>query len=268
MPFTLAHPAAAVPLRRYLGRFSVFSALVIGSMVPDSAYFLSWSIARSDSHSFFGLFWYCLPIGLIAYVLFHVVLKGPLLALMPSAVLRRLGDYSSTFRALPLVPWSAVVVSLLCGSATHLLWDAFTHENGPGVIAFPILEPHLFSVGYYDVNIYRLLQHGSTLLGLALLTFWLWRWLATTPPRPASLPLVLSKTQQYVVIAVIAGLCIGAGLWAGSKAIHATVDLRMFANFTRRAIIAALPTATFALVVYSIAWHTVRWRVVNDGADG
>src|SRR5262245_16929384 len=174
MPFTLAHPAAAVPLRGYLGRFGVLSALVIGSMAPDSSYFLPWSVARSESHSFFGLFWYCLPIGLLCYVLFHVVLKGPLLALLPTAILRRLGDHALTFRALPLVSWSAVVVSLLCGAATHLLWDGFTHENGPGVIAFPILESHLFYVGYYDVNVYRLLQHGSTLVGFTLLTFWLW----------------------------------------------------------------------------------------------
>jgi hypothetical protein len=78
LPFTFAHSAAAVPLRHVLGRFGVLSALVIGSIAPDLAFVLPIGVARLDSHSLAGLFWFCLPAGLLTYLLFHRVLKGPL----------------------------------------------------------------------------------------------------------------------------------------------------------------------------------------------
>ena len=40
MPFTLAHPAAVIPLCGILRRASVPSALIIGSMAPDLVYFV------------------------------------------------------------------------------------------------------------------------------------------------------------------------------------------------------------------------------------
>src|SRR5262245_46796273 len=137
MPFTFAHPAAAVPLRGVLGRYGVLSALVIGSLTPDFPYFLPLDIPREVSHSLPALAWFCLPMGLLVYVLFHVFLKGPLLALLPPATLCRLGPYTSRFQSLPQASWTAVIVSLLCGAVTHLLWDAFTHNNAPAVRAFP-----------------------------------------------------------------------------------------------------------------------------------
>lgn len=39
MPFTISHAAAVLPFARFFKRERVFSALVIGSMVPDFGYF-------------------------------------------------------------------------------------------------------------------------------------------------------------------------------------------------------------------------------------
>ena len=46
MPFTLSHPAAVIPLRRW----GIFSALIIGSIMPDSVYFLPFM----DEHDRFA----------------------------------------------------------------------------------------------------------------------------------------------------------------------------------------------------------------------
>jgi len=62
LPFTLAHPAAVLPLRR---TGLVFSALVVGSMAPDFPYFLSVSDAIRWGHSTRGVFLFCLPFGLL-----------------------------------------------------------------------------------------------------------------------------------------------------------------------------------------------------------
>jgi hypothetical protein len=68
MPFTLAHAAATVPLLRLLGSRGVFSALVIGSMAPDFAYFLPLGVRRGQSH------------GLAARALLWVVVAGAFLS--------------------------------------------------------------------------------------------------------------------------------------------------------------------------------------------
>ena len=47
MPVTIAHPIAAIPLRRPLGRLGVLSALVIGSITPDVPFFLPFSLHRT-----------------------------------------------------------------------------------------------------------------------------------------------------------------------------------------------------------------------------
>jgi hypothetical protein len=40
MPFTFAHPAAVLPLRRFCPDRLVWSALVIGTVSPDLEYFV------------------------------------------------------------------------------------------------------------------------------------------------------------------------------------------------------------------------------------
>ena len=71
--------------------------------------------------------------------------------------------------------------SLLIGALTHLAWDGFTHASGAGVQAVGVLHAQLFSIGRYPVFVYKLLQHTSTLMGIALLTAWVWRWLEQAP---------------------------------------------------------------------------------------
>ena len=121
MPYPFAHPAAVLPLARPLGRFAVPSALAIGSMAPDFWYFVPL-LERDESHSLVGLAWFCLPAGLLAYALFHLLLKQPLIALLSP----RLGCFTPA--GLPQVPWRAVIVSLMVGALTHLVWDALTHS--------------------------------------------------------------------------------------------------------------------------------------------
>src|SRR5882672_6336607 len=70
MPFTLAHPAAVLPLRRW-PRLD-FVALVIGSMTPDFGYYLLLPDMRLETHSFAGSLETCLPVGLLLVLLFHI----------------------------------------------------------------------------------------------------------------------------------------------------------------------------------------------------
>lgn len=260
MPFTFAHPAAAVPMLHPLGRYGVLSALVIGSLTPDLAYVLPVSVSRHESHTLAALLWFCLPVGVLSYLLFHLVLKGPLLGLLPLFALRRMGVYASTFRSLPAVPWSAVIVSLLCGASTHLLWDAFTHADAPAVAAFPLLQTHLFWLGAYPVYVYKVLQHGSTCLGLLLLSWWSWRSLDRASIHLVSLPITLSRSQRLLAVAVIAGLPAVVGLSAGVQALEASAGVVGLQAFAGRAVFSGLPVLALVVVAYSVGWHVWRLR--------
>jgi len=261
MPFTFAHPAAAVPLACHLGRYGVLSALVIGSITPDLVYVLPFPVARSESHGVTGLLWFCLPAGLVSYVLFHSLLKGPLLGLLPPFALSRMGAHAARFRSLPSVPWAAVIVSLLCGAATHSLWDSLTHRDAPAVKALPMLQTHLFSVGAYSVHVYKLLQHGSTCVGLLLLAWWLWRWLEHAPVNATPLPVTLSPLQRLLVASMIVLLTTAVGLWAGMQTLGSLTGVLALQAFAGTAVFSALPAFALVVTVYSVGWHFWRWFI-------
>src|SRR3954465_14023561 len=86
MPFTLSHPAAILPLRKYLP----LSALLIGSMSPDFEYPLRLAAVSRFSHSLPAIFYFCLPVSLLLLLLFHRLIKRPALELLPPYLRRRI----------------------------------------------------------------------------------------------------------------------------------------------------------------------------------
>ncbi len=216
MPFTLAHPAAIVPLvpalQRRLGERAVLSALIVGSMVPDIAFLLPIGVSRAQSHSFAGLFWCCLPVGLATYLLFHWLLKAPLIDLLPHYAYSRLHPYA---RPAAAISWRLLPVILLCigiGDLTHIAWDSFTHRGSFAVRTFPFLRVHLFSGGGFWIYLYTALQWICSFIGLALLAWWARRWIAATP-QPGTAPASpLSPHTQIGVVAFI--LCAAAAMAA------------------------------------------------------
>src|SRR5262245_12034783 len=82
MPWTFAHPAAVLPLRRYCPAPLNFPALIVGSMTPD----LGYHILRKDfafyAHSLRGSVLLCLPTALVLLGLL-CLLRKPLCYLLP-----------------------------------------------------------------------------------------------------------------------------------------------------------------------------------------
>jgi hypothetical protein len=169
VPYAIAHPVAVIPLARALGRFAVPSALAIGSVMPD-AWYLVPGIGRPLSHSAPGLFLFCLPAGLLAYLAFHLLFKEPLLRRLPPGIASRARAFACA--GLPRAAWLAVCANLVLGAATHQVWDAFTHPGPFSRHALPFL----------DAQAMRILQHGSTVVGGALLAWWIVRKLSAVPP--------------------------------------------------------------------------------------
>jgi hypothetical protein len=71
----------------------------------------------------------------------------------------------------PLVRAGWVLLSLVLGIATHLVWDSFTHGDGYVVTHVPLLGTSLAG----DLTWARALQHVSTVAGLVIIGIYLWR---------------------------------------------------------------------------------------------
>lgn len=237
MPFTLAHPAAAIPLCGPMRRFGVLSALVIGSMTPDLVYFAPMGISRVQSHSLLGLFWFCIPFGVAAYVLFHLLLAPVLVHVLPTAIGGRLPPALMT-GTIPAESRAGIVLSIIVGAGTHLIWDSATHDSGLLVGVFPALSATLFEVGGYRVFVYKLLQHGSTFLGGGAILFWICRWFLSTtpgaepPPRKSRRAVWLSRFVLFAVPLLVGAVSalgeFGTGGWLDS--LRAPVGQFIFAG--------------------------------------
>ncbi len=167
MPFTAAHPALVLPLMRL--RWLSASGLVAGAIAPDFEYFLRAKLVGTFGHSPLGLVLFAMPMGILLAGGFHLLVLPPLLAAAPH---RLVGGLARARTALPTLNASGLAVlgtSALIGAATHVLWDSFTHKTGWFVAGSPFLRRAVDLPGIGPIALYRVLQHGSTLVGLGIL---------------------------------------------------------------------------------------------------
>jgi hypothetical protein len=177
MPFTISHIAAVLPARRWLRHGGLFSAAVIGSMAPDFGLLLPFHLARGATHGVRALLSFCLPAGLLAWWLYQILIKPAWAEVLPGGWRLRAARAAPAARLADPLAWLAAGAAMLFGAATHLCWDAFTHEDGRGVHMLPFLDDYYGpELAGHPIHLYRLLQHGSSLLGLAAVVFAAWRW--------------------------------------------------------------------------------------------
>jgi len=258
VPLTIAHSVAAIPLRRPLGRLGVLAALVIGSIMPDLPLFLPLPFGRNTTHSAIALLWFCLPAGVLAYLLYDLVLDRPLRALMPEGFQRRLALAGRDAR--PAVWSPSVLVSLLLGAATHSAWDSFTHGGSAGVGEWlPVIETRLFTVSGYTVYVFSVLQHLSTTVGMTVLAVWIWRWYQRAPQADVAVQGLMSSTRR-ALLAVIALVVVIAASAAAASRPPAEPTLRHLQPLARRVVVSSLTALVGAVTVYAVGWHWLRSR--------
>jgi hypothetical protein len=247
MPFTLSHPVAVLPLRGPMGRFAVLPALVVGSMAPDLPYYLGGVVPRDVTHTLASVLWFSLPAGWLAYLVFQHVLRRPAVFLLPAPLRRRLRPEGRVENAL------AVSLSLVVGATTHVLWDAFTHESGAFVTAFSPLREVWLTVSGHPVWSYKVLQHGSTLLGAGVLAAGVLTWLGRTPPLPREA--AGDEGPRWLrIVGRIAASCAptGVGLVVGMVMSPPGASPASLAAFLVHVVVAALTTLVLVLAALSL----------------
>lgn len=185
MPFTLSHPAAVLPLRRFCPRLD-FAGLLIGSIIPDIGYYIPGLAAHRETHSLAGIVFPGLPVGLMLLALLHW-LKLPLCFVLPQPHRAALTPLAANRRRWPGPASLAVgAASVLLGAWTHIAWDGFTHRGrwGPQHLAF-LNDPALF-IGGQSIPLYEWLQWLSSLAG-GMILIWAYRsWLYRQAPAAES----------------------------------------------------------------------------------
>lgn len=244
MPFTLSHAAAIIPFHR---KPFVLSALITGSLSPDLLYFIPFFHIQSDTHTFSGLFLFCLPASLFMLFTYHYVLKHPLVSLLPWQVQIRITRMVNEFRLFPVSQFFFVTLSILLGALTHIVWDSFTHATGQSVMIFSFLRQPVFSVAGESIVLYKLLQYISTVLGGLLFTTWFcWR---VWQEEPAHLPKISSSngSQYWLLLMVTAsgvtGLIYG---WLWSNGLG-------FKSFVVQTAIGSMTVFFVLLLLFSFA---------------
>ena len=184
MPFTISHVAVVLPFLRRLRRLRVLSAVVIGSMVPDFGLFLPWGPERIETHSIIGLYTFCLPVGLACWWLFLLLINPAVLELLPDAIYVQSREGRVDLGKLS--QWVAAAAGVFIGAVTHLIWDGFTHEGARGVRMIPALDDPVVDFAGHHLLGFKLMQLASSVVGLALVIWVVWR--ALHRPAVASAP--------------------------------------------------------------------------------
>ncbi|NDC40248.1 MAG: DUF4184 family protein, partial [Chitinophagia bacterium] len=130
-------------------------------MAPDFESFLQLGAAKVWGHTWKGVLLLDLPMAYLLLYLFHGIFKRPFYSHLPAGLQQRLPF--TTF-----LQWhqyhmrhlGIVLVSVLAGILSHLLWDAFTHLN----LMYPDAITSRIMVG--SRRLYIVLQYACSVIGL------------------------------------------------------------------------------------------------------
>lgn len=171
MPFTFSHPAIVLPLAYLPRQWVSLTGLVAGSLAPDFEYFIRMRLESNFSHTIKGMFLFDLPLALLIAFVYHTIVRNKLIENLPAVLKSRVSTFNSfDWNEFFKKKWPIAVISMLIGAASHIFWDDFTHHDGYFVKRLPILASQLYVWGM-EVQVFRVLQYTSTLLGAIIIAF-------------------------------------------------------------------------------------------------
>ncbi|AUG30142.1 DUF4184 family protein [Microbacterium hominis] len=179
MPFTVSHAVVALPFVRTP---LLPAAIAIGAMTPDLPLFVRGTpVSYQLTHTNLAVST-LIAAGLT--VLWYLLLRPAVRALSPTWLAARL---PAEWDRVGIPAWwsrrpawaSALLaaLSLLLGVASHIAWDAFTHEGRWGTTLFPALDER-----WGPLLGLKWLQYGSSAFGLIVLAVAAFLWLRRRPP--------------------------------------------------------------------------------------
>ena len=209
MPFTFSHPAIIIPFLNK--RRKIFSAtgLVVGSVAPDFESFIRLNEHKIYGHTWPGMFWFDLPLGIMLAFIFHNIVRDPLILNLPDFLKNKFTRYTGfAWNRYMLRHFVAFITSLLLGIFLHLVWDAFTHLNllTPDAVDSPIYIGH--------VQVFKILQDADSLLGVIIIAWYILKMPSTQPEeeKPGKMifairdreTTITDKLKYWILVSIIA----------------------------------------------------------------
>lgn len=210
MPFTFSHPAIILPLRYLPKRWISLTGLIIGSMVPDFEYFIRMRVKSIYSHTWAGLFWFDLPLGLVVIFIYQILIKDKVILHLPVALNRRFSRFRGIDKQGSFLQYLLIVVlSILIGAASHIFWDGFTHPTGYFVTVMPVLSDTIH-LGEHQLFVYKIIQHGSSIIGVIVIVLAVYTLPLGNPKKNHHV--VVFWVQIFVISIIILAVRLMAGL--------------------------------------------------------
>jgi amino acid transporter len=220
-------------------------------MVPDFEFFLRFAPRGSFGHILPGIFILDLPLALIALWLFHAYAKEPLYAWLPESVRRRIQLGPSSPPLKNLAQFALVLLSILIGVATHILWDSFSHPRLWLYRHWQFLHRTVRLPLYGPLEVSRVIEHLSSVFGALVLLLWFWHWFRSTPPiQPEAVRSPRKNPRSALFVVSIVALVAAAlrGFLLHRLGTPFPIERDKFA--LEAAIITAITVFWFEVVVY------------------
>lgn len=198
MPFTISHAILAPPISKLTGNRLPIAALAIGCMTPD-LYRLFTDTDYNQSHQWSGLISPNLLIGLFFCFLWYILYRPMLFAfsgLNKPLNIKNLNDFSGFILSL--------IVAVLVGVATHIIWDGLTHLDFRTFV-FKSLLSHPVMILQHSYPLHRVLQIGMSALALPILFWMIYR----HHQHYRQIQAVDNTVKIYVLILFMISLCAG-----------------------------------------------------------
>lgn len=301
MAFTLAHMAAALPFyrsnnRNHSKRWFQFDALLIGTMMPDLHYYIHIGNSYSrQSHEWAGLLTYSLPWGLAVFALWYWGLKPAAFALIRpflkesvvssfsrrniktdehrNKVQRRFTGYADKIWSFANIKkrvthkvksfYFPVVLGLVVGAATHLIWDGITHADGSIARHIDLLQYPVYFYPFKGTSIARVLQYLSSIAGLVILAGFaisrlqLWKRSSHSAKQATVSDIAVrpffNKKQSLIIIGLMATLSL---VWIVQTFLKWYPSLHGSPyRFAAKVSVSVLPNIAILCVVYAVLYH-------------
>jgi len=175
----------------------------VGSLVPDAGYLFARRHLDVFSHSLAGSFVFCLPAGILLFLAIFG-LRVPVVNLLPDR-------HRQLFLPLcrrPIGHPVIIAISILIGTWTHQFWDSCTHAQGWLTELFPVLRTQVAIVRGHRVELYHLLLHGSSFIGVTWICLAYGKWRKAADPRAK--PVARQVSWRNAFLAATATLLIAS----------------------------------------------------------
>lgn len=188
MPFTISHAVLAPPISKWSGQRLPISALAIGCMVPDLVRLFT-SEEINKTHLWSAWLYPNLIIGIAFCLMWYLIFRP--------AVFKFIGIQKPlnilTFKEFIIFSFW-IALSLIIGTATHLLWDGLTHVDFRTFAFYDFLNQNI-SLMNRSYPMHRVLQVGTSILALPVLL-----WMALKhQKRYAQNPPIHPKIKIYAL---------------------------------------------------------------------